>query len=127
MVTHLEELQDLGFPEVQEGEEDAVVVSTRCMMYLPAKYVPLLLRTTGYKPCEVWEILYPAIVNAGDLQVCSTLLKWLQVSSTWSTQCKPRTTPTLEVPLADSDLITHRTSLLKQALPALFSWPTASN
>jgi hypothetical protein len=120
MVTHLDELQDLGFPEAQEGEDETTVVSTRRMMYLPAKYVHLLLRTTGYKLREVWEILYPAIVDAGDLQTCRTLLKWLQVSSTRSAQGEPRTTLTLEVPLADADLITHRTSLLKQALPALF-------
>jgi hypothetical protein len=120
MVTHLDELTNLGMPVVQVNDPDLEVISTRQMMYLPARYVPLLLESAGYSLREVWEILYPAIVNDGNLASCATLVKWLQVAST-RTQAGPSIpAQELEAPLADGCLVSHRMGLLQQALPALF-------
>ncbi len=82
MVTHLDELTDMGFPVVQGNDPESEVISTRQMMYLPARYVPLLLDSAGYSIRDVWEILYPALVNDGNLASCATLVKWLRVAST---------------------------------------------
>ena len=52
-------------------------------MFLPARYVPLLLCATGIRPHEVCETLYPALAH------CNTVLKWLQVASTQSGNGQP--------------------------------------
>jgi hypothetical protein len=87
-------------------------------MYLPAHYVPLLLRPSGYTLWEVWEVLYPVIVDDDALQHCSTLVNWLHVASTG-------TPPTNNAPGTDQALINHRSRLLKQILLVL-SQPTES-
>ena len=120
MVTHLDELTDLGFPVVQGNDPESEVVSTRQMMYLPARYVPLLLDSAGYSIRDVWEILYPALVNDGNLASCATLVKWLRVASTRSQAGQSIAAQDMEVPLVDGNLASHRMGLLKQALPALF-------
>jgi len=120
ILTHLDEIGDMGMPVVPVDDPDSVVVTTRQLMFLPAKYVPLLLRTTGYSPCEVWETLYPAIVDANDLAHCAAILKWLQVTSTQNGNGQPANLLALEAPLADEKLIAHRTQVLQQVLPALF-------
>jgi hypothetical protein len=72
----------------------------------------------------MWQILYPAIVDAQTLQTCETLLKWIKVISTGSTLGKnatglPTTALDLQVPLMDQALINHRAVILKQFLPVL--------
>jgi len=58
-------------------------------MFLPARYVPLLLCATGIRPHEAYETLYPALVDTNDLAHCNTVLKWLQVASTQSGNGQP--------------------------------------
>jgi hypothetical protein len=86
-------------------------------MYLPLKYVPLLLNPSGYTLQEVWGLLYPALVEANDLQNCQTLMNWLRVVSTHNQGQNPAAPSAvvldLTIPLADDALITHRTNLLK--------------
>ncbi len=73
----------------------------------------------------MWEILYPAIVDADDLVHCATLIKWLRVASTSTRLANNGTGPSavlleLQAPLVDQALIAHRLNLLKQVLPALY-------
>lgn len=44
-------------------DPDTIHITTHRMMYLPAVYVPLLLSSSGYTICQVWDILYPAILQ----------------------------------------------------------------
>ncbi len=127
MVTHLDELTAYGFPACQDANNaDSTLVTTRQAMYLPPRYVPLLLNASGYTIRQVWDVLYPALVNVNDLENCAALLKWLRVAST-STLPQPGTPgpstiimEELVVPLADDALITHQIKLLQQLLPAIY-------
>jgi len=124
IATHLEELGPHGFAPPAVDDAESSVINTRQIMCLPTKYVHLLLRPSGYTLLEVWNTLYPAIVNANELQACTPLLQWLRVASTGTTvrnQAGPSPIAfTLTPPLADDDLINHRLGLLRQVLPALF-------
>jgi hypothetical protein len=125
MVTHLDELTPLGFPAVTINEPDTTVISTRQLMYLSARYVPLLLDPAGYSLRQVWEILYPSLVANNDLQPCAPLLNWLCVASTSTVGARNVIGPSvvameLMAPLADQVLIKHRMQLLAQVLPALY-------
>jgi hypothetical protein len=125
MVAHLNEMTDYGLPPGRnEDDAESTLVTTRQVMYLPMKYVPLLLNPAGYTLQEVWGLLYPALVEADDLQNCRTLLNWLRVASTDNPGQNPAAPSTvvldLTIPLVDDMLITHRTNLLKQVLPALY-------
>jgi hypothetical protein len=99
-------------------------------MYVPARYIHLLLNPTGYTLRQIWEVLYPAIGDANELLPCSTLIKWLRVASMGTTV--PRNAQAigltalvteLEIPYTDADLINHRTKLYKAALPGLYQPP----
>lgn len=48
MVTNLAELTLQGLPLCQEDDEDATIITTRQIMYLPPQYVSLLLNPAGY-------------------------------------------------------------------------------
>jgi hypothetical protein len=123
MATPLNELTEYGFPG-RDGDPDVNQVTTRRIMYLPPRYAHLLLSPAGYTLRQAWEILYPALVDAQDLQNCSALLKWLRVAAT-STELAGNVTGLsaavldLQAPLADQHLINHRAILLNQVLPAL--------
>jgi hypothetical protein len=86
IMTHLEDFGAYGLPYPTANEPEANPVTTKTIMYLPAKYVPLILNSTGYTLRQLWEILYPAIVDANDLGPCDTLLKWMRVASMSVTQ-----------------------------------------
>jgi hypothetical protein len=91
-------------------------------------YVPLLLSSGGYTLKEVWEHLYPAIIQRQELDIRERLLQWLQAAST-GTALRPNEmgNPDLAIalcsPPADEKLLTHRTQLLHQALPGLAAPP----
>lgn len=70
-----------GFPPVPPNDPLTEEVSTRYLMYLPAKYVSLLLDASGYTIKQVWETLYPALIQNQDLPSCNALLTWLRASS----------------------------------------------
>jgi hypothetical protein len=117
-----------GFPPVPPNDPTTVDVSTRYLMYLPARYVPLLLDSSGYTIKQVWEILYPALLQNQDLPDCTALLNWLQASSSNVQHTNPQgqvilgppvTAINIISPPADRDLIVHRSNLLNQALPGL--------
>lgn len=69
---------------------------------------------------QTWEILFPAIANTNELQICAPLIKWLLVASMASTAGDiPANVIQLSVSLADQSLISHRMTLLHHVLPGL--------
>jgi hypothetical protein len=133
MITHLDdEFGAKGLPSPQANDPEGTLVNTRQFMYLPARCTSLMLDPAGYTLRQAWEILYPAVVDANDLNNCQTLLNWLRAATTGTTipgnpnNLGPSTVVTdLISPLADASLLLHRSKLLHQALPALFQ-PSAS-
>jgi hypothetical protein len=127
VTTHLDLIGNKGLPAVLADEPNAELVSTRRVMYLPARYVPLFLNPAGYTLRQSWDLLYPAIVTNNDLVVCSSLLKWLRVITMGTivpnnpNDIGPTTAVVdLVPPLADQDLINHRQRILKQVLPSIY-------
>jgi hypothetical protein len=82
IVTNLDLIGGCGLPAPAPNAPDATAVTTRMAIYLPVKYVPLLLSPSGYTIRQVWEIIYPALVNANDLLNCAPLIKWLRAITT---------------------------------------------
>jgi hypothetical protein len=127
-VTHLDELTAHGMPPPAIDDQDATAITTRMIMYLPARYVPLFLSPAGYTIRQAWEVLYPALANANDVVTCAPLLKWLKIASTSVSAVNRRAnilSPSvaaleLVVPLADEALISHRLRLQKQVLPGMY-------
>jgi hypothetical protein len=119
MVTHLVDLENTGFPVVPTDNEDADHVSTRHLMYLPARYVALLLNLSSYDLQQVWNILYPVIMDADDPVTCAPLLKWLRAVLSQTAAGPSPVAIELSVPLADAALINLCMVLLHQVLPAL--------
>lgn len=75
MVTNLVMIAENGFEPVPQDEADATIVSTRRLMYLPARYVALMLDPAGYTLKQAWEVLCPTMINHNDLQACAPSLK----------------------------------------------------
>jgi len=127
IVTHLDLIGNKGLPAVPADEPEAELVSTRRVMYLPARYVPLFLNPAGYTLRQTWDLLYPAIVTNNDLVVYSSVLKWPRVITMGTiipnnpNDIGPMTAVIdLVPPLADQDLINHRQRILKQLLPSIY-------
>jgi hypothetical protein len=132
IVTHLDEIGARGLPPSQANDPESTLVSTRQFMYLPAKYVPLMLSPSGYTLRQAWDLLYPVLVDTNALADCQPLVTWLRASTTGTTvpnnanKVGPsRLTVDLQPPLADTALLLHRSKILNQALPALFQ-PSAT-
>jgi hypothetical protein len=85
IVSHLEDVGVRGLPPSQANNPETTLVSTRQFMYLLARYVALLLDPAGYSLRRTWEILYPALVEAHDLNNCEALINWLRVATTGTT------------------------------------------
>jgi hypothetical protein len=66
------------FPPLQNNNANAIGthVSTRYIMYLPSKYVPYFLDSSGYTVKEVWTVLPPLLLQNQDEADCQPLLKW---------------------------------------------------
>jgi hypothetical protein len=130
IISHLDEITPLGIPPPPQDDPDMTLVSTRALMYLPARYVMLFLNPAGYTIRQAWELLYPALADANDLVNCRPLVNWLRVISMSTEAQAPAVLPgptsatiDLVVPLADGNLINHRTRLLRQVLPGLYTPP----
>jgi hypothetical protein len=124
IINHLNDLGAYGLPYPDANDQDTIETSVRAMIYLPARYVPLVLNPSGYNLRQLWETLYPAMVDADDLEACSPLIKWMRVVSTSMIQNNlpgpTSATVELQVPLADEDLIIHRQRLQRLVLPSLY-------
>jgi hypothetical protein len=116
------------FPQQGAVNNHTSMVSTCHLMYLPSRYVPLLLDSSGYTIKQVWQILPPVLAQNQDTVNCQALLKWLRVASHGTNiqnaqgqpvMGPPSITIPLLSPVADRDLILHRSLILKQALPGI--------
>jgi hypothetical protein len=127
IINHLDELERAGLEPVLAEEPTANRISTRQIMYLPPRYVQLMLNPSGYTLRQMWDTLYPAIIENQDEIPCGTLLKWMRVVTMGSpmpgnvVDFGPTTAALpLQVPLADQDLLAHRQRLQRQALTGLY-------
>jgi hypothetical protein len=132
MLQHQDELANQHvFPPVLQDEDDSELIVTRSFMYLPAVYVPLMLNSRDYTEKQVWEILYPAIIQWQEQDICKPLTQWLQVASMGTAQVNPLEVGPplislgLNAPLADETLLNHRHSFLQKTLPGLSVPPQA--
>ncbi len=131
----LQNLDDLNdppvFTPVQPDEDDAEDIITRSFMFLPSVYVPLLLNASGYMIRQLWDILYPALVQRQELEICAPLLNWMQAASIGTAlgnpleMGPPPNAIVLNAPTADESLLTQRHAILHQALPGLAAPPQA--
>ncbi len=122
----------MRLPPPAVNDIEGTTINTRQIMCLPARYIPLMLSSVGYTIKEVWETLYPAIVEADDLQDCQPLMNWVRAATTRVVQANQpgilgylAVSLELTAPIADEDLTKHRLTLLHQALPAVFKPKTS--
>jgi hypothetical protein len=115
-------------PPIAPNDVQVTETTTRYLMYLPARYVPLLLDSRGYTIKQTWDLLYPALVTNQDLLNCESLIYWFRVASSGVVMPNqqgqnvvrpPCLALSLLSPPADSDLISHRNAILYQVLPGL--------
>jgi hypothetical protein len=109
------------FPR-QVNNANTTVMRTHYLMYLPPKYAHLMLDNKGCSPKEAWNRLIPTFQADDFLDAAAPIVNWIR-ASLHATQANHRGPPitalTLASPIADQDLVTHRSTLLFQALPAL--------
>jgi hypothetical protein len=117
-------------PNLPDPDDPEVIeVTTRRAMYLPAVYVPLCLSASGYSTKQMWEILYPALVQRQETVVCAPLICWLQAASTGRQLQDPLSMgpPSILLPLlslpTDEHLLNNRHGVLQQILPHLSDPP----
>jgi len=132
ILQHLPELQPILPPNLPDPDDAEIeLITTRRYMFLPAVYVPLCLNANGFSPRQMWEILYPAIVQRQETEICAPLVRWLQVASTGIALDNPlavgapASSILLYAPPADEALLQHRHDILHRALPHLTA-PAAS-
>jgi hypothetical protein len=132
ILQHLPDLDPILPPNLPDPDDAEIeLITTRHYMFLPAVYVPLCLNANGFSPKQMWEILYPAIIQCQEMDICTPLVRWLQVASTGKTLEKPlavgapASSILLYAPPADEALLKHRHDILHRALPHLTA-PAAS-
>jgi hypothetical protein len=134
MIQNLQEIQEIpvfppNLPDPDDGEVSKV--TTRRYMFLPHAYVPLFLNSSGYTIKQMWEVLYPVIVQKQELVSCAALINWLWVTSTGTVLANPLqmgppvTATPLYAPPADEKLLKHRHKVLHQMLPQLLAPPAS--
>jgi hypothetical protein len=109
-------------------------VTTRYMMYLPARYAQHFLESSGYTATEMWNVLPALLAQHQDLAHCQPLLQWLRVASHGTSTTNgqgqqvvgpPVNALQLVSPTADRELLSNRQYHLHLALPGL-AQPAAS-
>jgi hypothetical protein len=105
-----------------ENDDGTEVLRTRNYMYVPPKYVPILL-AHSLTPREAWTRVRGAIVADQATVACAPLLDWLRIACTLrlGQQVPILQQPFPMVPLADADLQSHRLALLRNDLPGRFA------
>jgi hypothetical protein len=117
------------FPALTANQiANATMVTTCFLMYLPSRYATLFLNSRGYTIKHIWQTLMPLLLQNNDVADCRGLINWLRVSShgtaVLNAQGQPVVGPPVNnihllSPVADQDLIQHRSFTLKLALPGL--------
>jgi len=109
-------------------------VTTRYLMYFPARYAQHFLDSSGYTATEMWNVLPVLLAEHQDLVHCQPLLKWLRVASHGTSITNgqgqqvvgpPVNALQLISPTADRELLSNRQYHLHLALPGL-AQPAAS-
>lgn len=111
---------DAVFPRLAQAHPEAVPIRTRYVMYLPSKYVPLMLKQRGLTPKEAWTRLTPTLQEDGILLEAQPILNWLRASmhATGNNhRGPPITNIELTPPFLDQELLMHRQQVLWAALP----------
>jgi hypothetical protein len=83
ILQHLQDIQAIPvFPPALPDADDNTIsdVTTSRDMFLPHIYIPLLLSACGYTVHQLWDILYPAIVQHHDLEACAPLVQWMRAT-----------------------------------------------
>jgi hypothetical protein len=118
------DLPDANDPNISE-------VTTRRFMFLPHVYVPLVLSARGYTMKQLWDVLYPALLQRNDVISCAPLLQWMRATSSGTTLADPvqigppATAIPLQIPPADETLLLHCHEVLHKALPSLAAPPAS--
>jgi hypothetical protein len=110
------------------GDAGTEPLFTRFLMYLPHKYVPLLLATERMTSRQAYERIGGAIRLLGDdeIEACLPLIIWLRIACTKNAMQFPPTAldpPSSPFPV-ESILVKHRAKILQQDLPGLSVIPT---
>jgi hypothetical protein len=118
------DLPDANDPNISE-------VTTRHFMFIPHVYVPLVLSARGYTVKQLWDVLYPALLQRNDVISCAPLLQWMRATSSGTTLADPvqigplATAIPLQIPPADEALLLHCHEVLNTALPHLAAPPAS--
>lgn len=119
--TELPNLQEAQlFPKQNANAANTVAKRTRRLMYLPSKYVPLLLDNKGYHPKQAFNLLTQAFLDDNVFDTMEPIVTWLRISlhaTNNNNTGPPATSITLTAPFLDEDLILHRDPVLNQSLP----------
>ena len=100
---------------------DVDTIRIRKTIYLPALFVGIFLER-DLAPVDAWSRLNSAIVDAGAMVHCQTIIDLLFVALTRKSgedQTSPLETPQPTAPLADGKLMRHHHQTLTHHLPRL--------
>jgi len=110
------------FSRIGAAHQDALMIQTRHLMYLPSKYAPLFLSNIGYGVKEALNLFYQAVQSDGFIDPTTPIFTWFR-ACLHVTQNNSRglsiTTLSLSAPFINEDLMQHRNPLLHNMLPAL--------
>jgi hypothetical protein len=98
---------------------NVTLIRARHCMYLPAKYVPLVLSTKGYTLKQAWEILIPAMQQDNALVEVEPIVTWLRAALMNNGTGVPSVGIALSSVTMDSDLYEHRYEIIRHLLPGL--------
>lgn len=104
------------------AEPNAIQYRTRTMMYVPPKYIPIVVgrRLT---PRQLWTDLVGAIRANNDEANCQPLINWVLLSLLASDNTANATSvlakPMPALPLPDVELVRYRREVLQAQLPGL--------
>jgi predicted RecA/RadA family phage recombinase len=108
------------------GTVDTELISCRNIVGIPHRYMRHFI-PGPLTPRRTWEIVAADIITTGHTAACASLLNFLRLALTLNAAgdtASPLARGTFEVPLADGDLIRHRTVLVQHKLPGLHQTPT---
>ncbi len=108
------------FPKLNANIPGAVVLRTRFLMYLPSRYIPLLLNNKGCTPKQAFKLLWQVFQDENVLAEVEPIVTWLRISL-HATQANNHGPPTTSISITtlflDEDLLNHHDLLLEAALP----------
>ena len=114
-----------------DGKAGTELVRTRRTMFLPTKYVPLVL-DLGLSPKNAWLRIRGSIEANGESAACAPLINWLRVAITCQAAnlpsrlaTVPPPAPVMQAPAHMATLLSYRWQLVSRDVPALNTAPVA--